>query len=416
MTKTPIARRSALVLAVALACAAPAMAQQKTLKMGALATLEGAFTVLGEDGIRGVELALKEHNYTAGGYHIELLKASSNGSPDSAVSAARKLVEQDKVQILIGPLSGSEGIAVKDYAKGHLQTTFLNGTSGAQETTLVKPAPNFFRFSTDGAQWSAGLGSYSYSKGYKKVATVAEDYAFPYSQVAGFMMEYCKAGGKVVDKQWVPIGTKDYSSVIAKLPEDIDAIYVALGGADAVNFLTQYEQNGGTKPLIGGSITVDQTVLGYKGKRRNSLIGTPSAGPIADGYDNPAWKKFVADYKASFKDAFPSPSLFAHGYYVNTKAALDALDAVHGDLSNNQAALRKELSTMTLKTPTGDVRVDANRNAVANIFLTEVAKAPDGTLYNKVVKVVPNVNQMLGLTPAEFQKMGIGSRSNPECR
>lgn len=417
MTKNPMARRSALVMAVALACAAtPALAQQKTLKMGALATLEGAFTVLGQDGIRGVELALKEHNYTAGGYHIELVKASSNGSPDSAVSAARKLVEQDKVQILIGPLSGSEGIAVKDYAKGQLQTTFLNGTSGAQETTLVKPAPNFFRFSTDGAQWSAGLGTYSYGKGYKKVATVAEDYAFPYSQVAGFMMEYCKAGGKVVDKQWVPIGTKDYSSVIAKLPEDIDAIYVALGGADAVNFLTQYEQNGGTKPLIGGSITVDQTVLGYKGKRRNALVGTPSAGPIADGYDDPAWKKFVAEYKASFKDAFPSPSLFAHGYYVNTKAALDALDAVHGDLSNHQAALRKTLSTMTLKTPTGDVHLDANRNAIANMFLTEVAKAPDGTLYNKVVKVVPNVNQMLGLSPAEFKKMGIGSRSNPECR
>jgi branched-chain amino acid transport system substrate-binding protein len=416
MMKNLNVRMSPLVVAAAMAFgAAPAMAQE-TLKMGALATLEGAFTVLGQDGMRGVELALKEHNYTAGGKKIELVKGSSNGSPDSAVSATRKLVEQDKVQILIGPLSGSEGIAVKDYAKGQLQTTFLNGTSGAQETTLSSPAPNFYRFSTDGAQWSAGLGSHSFSKGYKKVVVVAEDYAFPYSQVAGFMMEFCKAGGKVLDKHWVPIGTKDYSSVIAKLPADIDAVYVALGGADAVNFLTQYEQNGGTKPLIGGTITVDQTVLGYKGKRRDTLVGTPSSGPMADGYDNAAWKKFVADYKAAFKDGFPSPSLFAHGYYVNTKAALDALDAVKGDLSNNQAALRKTLSTMTLSTPTGDVKLDANRNAVASIFLTEVAKAPDGSLYNKVVKVVPNVNQMLGLSKAEFDKMGIGSRTNPECK
>jgi branched-chain amino acid transport system substrate-binding protein len=332
------------------------------------------------------------------------------------VSATRKLVEQDKVQILIGPLSGSEGIAVKDYAKGQLQTTFINGTSAAQETTLVNPAPNFFRFSTDGAQWSAGLGTHSFAKGYKKVVVIAEDYAFPYSQVAGFMMEFCKAGGKVLDKHWVPLGTKDYSSVIAKLPADSDAVYVALGGADAVNFLTQYEQNGGSKPLIGGTITVDQSVLGFKGKRRDSLIGTASASPIADGYDNPAWKKFVSDYKAAFKDGFPSPSLFAHGYYVNTKAALDALDAVKGDLSNNEAALRQALSTMTLKTPTGDVKLDANRNAVANIFLTEVAKGADGALYNKVVKVVPNVNQTLGLSKAEFDKVGVGSRTNPECK
>lgn len=416
MFKSHFLRPLPIATAVAMAfVAVPAMAQE-TVKMGALATLEGAFTVLGQDGIRGVELALKERNYMAGGKKIELVKGSSNGSPDSAVSATRKLVEQDKVQILIGPLSGSEGIAVKDYAKTQLQTTFLNGTSGAQETTLSNPAPNFFRFSTDGAQWSAGLGSHSFAKGYKKVVVVAEDYAFPYSQVAGFMMEFCKAGGKVLDKHWVPIGTKDYSSVIAKLPADIDAVYVALGGSDAVNFLTQYEQNGGDKPLIGGTITVDQTVLGYKGKRRDSLIGTPASSPIADGNDSAAWKKFVADYKAAFKDGFPSPSLFAHGYYVNTKAALDAMDAVKGDLSGNHAALRKTLSTMTLKTPTGDVKLDSNRNAVANMYLTEVTKAADGSLYNKVVKVVPNVNQMLGLSKAEFDKMGIGSRTNPECK
>jgi branched-chain amino acid transport system substrate-binding protein len=416
MTHRPTVRLAPLVFAAALACGTLSVSAQETVKMGALATLEGPFTVLGQDGMRGVELALKERNYMAGGKKIVLITGSSNGAPDSAVSATRKLVEQDKVQILIGPLSGSEGIAVKDYAKTQLQTTFLNGTSGAQETTLVNPAPNFFRFSTDGAQWSAGLGTHSYAKGYKKVVVIAEDYAFPYSQVAGFMMEYCKAGGKVLDKHWVPIGTKDYSSVIAKLPADIDAVYVALGGADAVNFLTQYEQNGGNKPLIGGTITVDQSVLGFKGKRRDSLIGTASSSPIADGYDNAAWKKFVGDYKAAFKDGFPSPSLFAHGYYVNTKAALDALDAVKGDLSNNEAALRQKLSTMTLQTPTGDVKLDANRNAVANIFLTEVAKAPDGSLYNKVVKVVPNVNQTLGLSKAEFDKVGVGSRTNPECK
>jgi len=293
--------------------------------------------------------------------------------------------------------------------------TFLNGSSAAQGTTLKDPSPNFYRFSTDGAQWQAGLGTHALQKGYKKVVTIAEDYSFPYSQVQGFMIEYCRGGGHVVDKFWVPIGNKDYSSIIAKIPGDVDAVYVALGGADAVNFLTQYEQSGGDKPLVAGSITVDQTVLNYKGKRRESLLGTASAGPIADNYDDPAWKKFVADYKATFKDGFPSPSLFAHAYYINTKAALDALNLVKGDLSNNEAALRKTLARMTLKTPTGDVKVDENRNAVANIFLTEVAKGADGTFYNKVVKVIPNVSQTLGLSKADFQKMGLGTRDNPSC-
>ena len=322
------------VMTLALAGVVPLTHAQETIKVGAIATMEGAFTVLGQEGMRGVELALKQHNYTAGGKKIELLKGSSNGQPDSAVNAARKLVEQDKVQLFIGPLSGSEGIAVKDYAKTQPGVTFVNGSSAAQETTAVNPAPNFFRFSTDGAQWQVGLGTYSFEKGYKKVAVVAEDYSFPYSQVQGFMTEFCKMGGKVSDKQWVPLGTKDYSSVIAKIPSDVNAIYVALGGADAVNFITQYEQAGGKKPFIAGSITVDQSVLSYKGKRRDALIGTPSAGPIADNWDNADWKKFVADYKgAGFKDALASPSLFAHAYYVNTKALLDALNTVKGDLS-----------------------------------------------------------------------------------
>jgi branched-chain amino acid transport system substrate-binding protein len=387
-----------------------------SIKVGLLATLEGPFAVLGQDGVRGAELAFKEANYTAGGKKIEVIKGSSDASPDSAVKAARKLVEQDGVKILVGPLSGDEGLAVKDYAKTQPNVTFINGTSAAQDTTLRDPAPNFFRFTTDGAQWMAGLGEYAYKdKGYRTVVTVAEDYSFPYTQVFGFMADFCKAGGHVPKKFWVPIGNKDFSSVIAAVPDKVDAIYVALGGADGVNFLTQYQQAGGTAPLIGGSITVDQTVLGTQGKQRDYVIGTPSAGPIADNAEGPAWKKFVDDYKASYKDGFPSPSLFAQGYYIETKALLAALDKVNGDVSGDQAKLRDALTHLALDTPTGKVTLDKNRQAVADNYLTEVAKADDGHLYNKVVKVIPAVNQTLGIPEADFMKLGVANRDNPSC-
>ena len=89
-----------LGIAVGLGLSASVHAQD-TIKLGALATLEGAFTVLGEDGMRGVELALKQRDYTAGGKKIELVQGSSDASPDSAIRAARKLVEQGGVDILI---------------------------------------------------------------------------------------------------------------------------------------------------------------------------------------------------------------------------------------------------------------------------------------------------------------------------
>src|SRR5450631_2284419 len=405
------------IIGAAAVLAATGFAQaQETLKIGLLATLEGPFAAPGQDSMRGADLALKLKNGMAGGKKIEFIKVSSDATPDKAVNATRKAVDQDKVQVMIGPLSGDEGIAVKNYAKTQPNITFINGSSGAQAATLTDPAPNFYRFNTEGAQWMVGLGEHALVKGYKKVYLIAEDYGFPYSQVQGFMASYCAKGGKVVDKAWVPLGTKDYASVIAKIPKDIDALVVVLGGSDAVNFLTQYEQTGGNKPMIGGSITVDQTVLNYKGKRRESLLGTMSAGPMADSIDTPEWKKFVADYKAQFKDGFPSPSLFAYLYYINTRATLEGLDAVKGDLSGGQKAYRAALQKTKFMGPAGEVRIDENRNGVGTTYITEVAKAADGSFYNKVVRSVPNISQTLGLPEAEFKKMGLGTRDVPDCR
>jgi len=406
-----------MAAAVAVSLAGPAVAADK-IKMGALATLEGAFTVLGEDSMRGVKMALEEFGYKAGGKEIELITGSSDATPDSAIRATRKLVEQDGVQILIGPLSGSEGLAVKDYAKTQPNVTFLNGSSAAQDTTLRNPADNFFRFSTEGAQWMAGLGEYAYNeKGYRSMAVLAEDYSFPYTQVFGFLEPFCRLGGKApADARfWVPIGNKDYSSVIAALPDDVDAIYVALGGADAVNFLTQYEQSGGDLPLVGGSITVDQSVLGSKGNIKKSVIGTPSAGPVSDTWDDPRWATFVKTYQTMFPKGFPSPSLFAHAYYINTKAALLALNEVNGDLSDGEKKFRAALSKLSFETPTGMVSVDERRNAIADIFLTEVIEGPDGNLVNKTIKIIPQVNQTLGVSYDKFLEYGQVSRENPKC-
>ena len=408
--------RSTLGAAAAIAVTGAAWAQQgQPVKIGLLATLEGPFAAGGADGMRGAELAVKQRGGVVAGRKIEIIKASSDAKPDVAVNATRKLVEQDKVDIMVGPLSGGEGIAVKDYAKTQPNTTFINGASGAQATTLSNPAPNFFRFNSEGAQWMYGLGKAALDKGYKRVMVIAEDYAFPYSQVQGFMSEYCRLGGKVPAKAWVPLGGKDYSSVIAKIPNDVDAMLVVLGGADAVNFLNQYEAAGGDKPILGGSITVSQDVLNYRGKRRDSLVGTLSAGPVADAYDGAEWKAFVADYQKTYPvsaGGFPCPSLFAYVYYMNMKAALDGLDAVKGDLSGGQAKYREALQKMVLKTPTGDVRLDSNRQAIGTTFVTEVVKDAQGNLFNKVVRKVDNIDQTLGMKKEDFQ---MGSRDVPSC-
>ena len=383
-----------------------------------MATLEGTYTVLGEDGVRGFQTALKQANNMAGGREIEVIIGSTDASPDSALRAARKLVEQDKVDIVIGPLSGSEGIAMRDYSKTQPQVTFINGISGAQETTYVDPSENFFRFNMDGAQWSVGLGNYVYNeKGYRKVATIGEDYSFVYTQVFGFVLDFCAAGGEITERLWVPLGTKDFGSIIAALPDDVDAIYLGLGGGDAVNFLNQYQQAGGDAKLIGGTIMIDGTVLSSKGKAKEALIGTPGSGPQADTWDDPKWQAYVKAYQDTFppEKRFPSPSLLGTGYYNAFNAMKACLDQNNGDLSDGHKAFRACLSTLELDAPNGKIVLDQNRHAIGTNFVTEVVEE-NGELTNKLVKIVPNVNQTLGIDPAVFKTIGLPSRDVPECK
>ena len=395
-----------------------AWAQDK-IKVGVTATLEGTYTVLGEDGIRGFKVAVNKYGPKAGGKELEFVIASTDATPDSAVRAVKKLIEQDHVQILISPLSGDEGIAVKNFSKSHPELTFINAASGAQETTFPDPSPNFFRYNMDGAQWQAGLGDYAYNtKGYKRIATVGEDYSFVYTQVFGLILEFCAAGGQVTNRQWVPLGTKDFASTISALPEDVDAIYLGLGGADAVNFLNQYQQAGGKAHLMGGSIMVDQTVLSAKGDAKKARIGTIAASGVADTWDNAGWQAFVKAYQDAFppEKRFPSPSLLAVNYYNSTAALYEALNKVNGDLSDSQSKLKAALASVVLDAPNGKISLDEDRQAIGTNFVTEVVDDGKGNLLSKVVKIVPDVHQTLGYPRDVFAKIGPPSRTNPECK
>ena len=389
------------------------------LKIGVTATLEGTYTILGVDGIAGFNAAVAKYGKTAGGKELEFIIASTDATPDSAVRAVRKLIEQDKVDLLLSPLSGDEGIAVKNFAKTHPELTFVNAASGAQETTYVDPAPNFFRWNMDGAQWQVGLGRYAYeTKGYRKIATVGEDYSFVYTQVFGLVLEFCGMGGQVTNRQWVPLGTKDFASTIAALPDDVDAIYLGLGGADAVNFLNQYQQAGGKAHLLGGSIMIDQTVLSAKGTAKNATIGTIAASGMADTWDDPNWKAFQKLYQDSTPadKRLPSPGLLATNYYGATMALYETLNKIKGDLGPNQENFKKAMATLEIDAPNGHIKLDSNRQAIGTNFVTEVVEDGKGGLVSKVVKVVPNVNQTLGYDPAVFAKIGLPGRQVPECK
>ncbi|MBY0364302.1 MAG: ABC transporter substrate-binding protein [Phreatobacter sp.] len=414
-------RRTILAVFAALAIWMPGAAFAQgggTIKIGILVALEGAFAAGGADGVRNVELALRQINSTIGGRRIETVVAPTDTRPDTTIRMARKLIEQDRVDIIIGPLSGSEGIAMRDFAKTIPGNVVINGISGALETTWVDPAPNFYRFNLDGAQWGFGLGSYVVKqKNWRRVVSIAGDYSFGYTNFMGFAIDFCRAGGDIVQRFWHPLGQADFGAIIAQLPDNVDAIYLGLGGTDAINFLNQYQQAGERTRLIGGTIMADQTVLTARGRAKDVLRGTPTSGPFAVDNPDAAWQAYVKLYQDSFpaNQRFPTPSLFGLGYYIATLAAIRGLEAVGGDLSNGQARFKEALNKIQLDSPIGRITLNENRQATGTVFINEVVEGTDGNLTNKMVARTDNVTQTLGMTAEQYRAIGLPSRNVVDC-
>jgi branched-chain amino acid transport system substrate-binding protein len=386
------------------------------IRIGILATLFGPFAVMGQDGVRGVELAVEDCAGEIAGRRIELHVEGTMGTPDMAEQKARNLLDQKHVDFIVGPLSGNEGLAIRNFAKTREDRVFLNGSAGAQELTLLDGAANFFNFAISGVQVVAGLGTYVYQTlGYKRIVILGEDYSYPHAQIGGFMLEYCRLGGVIVDKLWVPLGNSDYSTIIPSIPDDIDAVFVALGGTDAIHFLQQYQASGRKKPLFGGGITTDQSVLSAGGPA-DMLVGMVAGGPTADDNPDPHWQSFLSHYRRCYPDGLNYPSYFALQYYLNARAGLLALNAVGGDLSKEHARFKEALRTLTFAGPSGTVSMDCHQGAVGSSFVTIVKKDDNGILYRSLLKEVKNVNQTLGLPEEEYLALGTFSRTNPEHR
>ncbi len=404
-------------ISLAGAIAATAPRAEDIVKIGVLAAMRGPFAEYGFDARRGAEMALAEFDGRAGGKTVQLIFETGDATPEAVAARAQMLVTESGAEIIVGPLIGGEGLALKDFAKSAPAITFLNGASAARDLTLLDPAANFFRFTTDAAQWMAGLGRYAYfDKGYRRVVTLAESYSFPYTQVMGFLVEFCGMGGRVAELYWLPLSGKPYAAITAQLSTiDADAIFVALDGRNTAEFLEQYWKDGGQLPLIGGSVTFDPILLGSNSLYHARLPGAISASPLADGDPGARWRQFVSAYRDRYPSAASVPSLFAFNYYVNTKAALLALDEVDGDLSGGQQEMRDALAELSFDTPAGRVSLDENRQAIANNYVIEIVLGDDNRLHHEVAYVATSVDQTLGLGRERYLALGAPGPQTPSC-
>ncbi len=403
----------------------------EAIKLGILAECEGAFGAFNEDVVAGVVLALINgagatsnspttaldgfSGAVAGGRDIELVGTGcGDDTADKIIQEVRVLVEQNGAEVVIGPLSGDESIAIANYAKDHPEVTFLSGIGGAQETTLAVRAPNFFRFHGDGAQWNAGLGDLLHNTaGWDTAAVIADDYSFGWTSSAGFIADFCAVGGEITARVYPPLGTTDYSSFIQQLPDpdEVDGYFWVVGGTGTQAALEAFVNAKGelTGAQHAGNLFFNPGLA--------AALGPNIAGAYVGGFATPPGDVVtpeISEYLASADAAWDTlagaltgnepgaPSVaagfgFFYGFYSGTTALINALNAVEGDLSNNHEALRAELSGMTLELPYGPVSLDENRQGIVDVYLSQLVL--DGEeVVQQTVALIPGVDQTFGGT------------------
>src|SRR5438105_5391872 len=416
---------AALVVAAAALATATATARSSasTIKIAVLSDCQGDFGSFDNQDLAGVVTAVAQYaggkavnpnkprsgwtGASIAGHPLKLVGVGcSNDRADTAIKETKRLMEQLNADIMIGPLSGDESIAVANYAKQHPTKTFVDGSAGAQDTTLKVRAPNFFRFNGDGAQWNAGLGDLAYSKlHWKTAAVVSDDYSFGWTSTAGFIADFCAAGGNVTKRVFPPLNTTDYSSFAQQMPTNVDGTFVAVGGAGLIPFLKAYEQAHGP---IDGKKFIGNLFWGTPGEFEQ--LGTRVEGAYVGGagtagdLNTPAAKAYNAEVGKVFKTIPPygaaapqASSTFTYGYYINTVGLLKGLKAVNGNISGGQKAIQAAVGKVTIASPYGPLRLDKNHQAVLNVFYQQLY-LKDGKLAIKTVGEVPNVDQTFGGT------------------
>jgi branched-chain amino acid transport system substrate-binding protein len=267
--------------------------------------------------------------------------------------------------------------------------------------TLRHPASNLFRFQPDGAQLAAGLGSYAYHDlGWRTAAVVADDYVLGWSTVAGFVAEFCALGGRIVSRIWTPASAPMPEAIAAEVPVGVDGVALIPGtGAvlDWTGFVKGYAR---LHPHVARRLVVGPEAL-------QSTVNRRAAARYADGLvggdqgrfdrSNPVWRSMQRRFVRSFPGivpprSFPADYPLVVAYRNAMEAVLEGLERVDGD----PARLQSALAQLELDGPTGPIRLDANRQAVATVYLSRVERDANGRPIVRMQRAVPNVEQTFG--------------------
>jgi branched-chain amino acid transport system substrate-binding protein len=393
--------------AVALAMRAPAFAQQKPIKIGLLTVKTGPLAAGGIQMEQGTIRFLKDKNYTLAGRKIELVVADTGGNPAGTKTKTQELVERDNVDMIFGPLAAFELLAITDYtAQAKMPLLSL---AAAEDMTQRRPNPYFIRASATSSQNMHPLADYAAKElKYKRIITIADDFAFGHEQMAGFQRVFEDAGGKIVKKLWPPLTTPDYTPYIAQI-SGADAVVQGFAGSNPLKFMKQYHDAGVKLPVLGGGTAADDALLKSFG---DESVGLISCSFYTGDIDTPSNKRLI---DGMVKDYGNIPGLYGAGLYINGIIAEAALEKTGGKTDDREAFNRALRAVSLTDTPRGPFTFDRFGNVVGAFYIRRTERKGD-KLVNTTIKTYPKVSQFWTYDEKWFLAQPVYSRDYPPLK
>lgn len=374
------------VAAASLLAFGTAATAAEDIKVGTVLSFSQVMGVYGNAIMDGFKMAVDEAGGSVAGRKIVVVGEDDKNDPKVALQLVRRLIKDEKVDFLLGPVGSHIVQAIREDA--HKSKTFLLvANAGNDEVTRELCSPYIIRTSFSNWQWNYPLGEYAAEKVGKRAAVVGANFVAGKQMAGAFRAGFEAKGGKVVEEAWPAMGTADFSTVftgLRRIEGELDAVWSFIPGSGTVNYTNQYAQ-AKLKPVnMGPQSNADDFFFKAMG---DNAVGVIGSGHYVVTMDSPRNKAFVEAFRKRYNRL---PAAVDVQGYDSGRLMIEAVKRVKGNLSDKQA-VRKAMLDAEIDSPRGYFKIDpASGNVIQNIYITKVVKRGD-TLAHEVLHTVQKV-------------------------
>jgi branched-chain amino acid transport system substrate-binding protein len=382
-----------LTLSCLLCFVAPSSAQapRPPIKVGLLLPYTGVIAINGQETSKGVEFYFAKIGNRVAGREIQLIKEDDEAKPDVGLTKTRKLVERDRVDVLVGPVHSGVALAIRDYVHGQSVPLIVPVAFTRDLTAPGRASPWLFRVVETSDQGNFAMGTWVFKKTpYRKIVIMASDFVAGRHSVEAFSAAFKAAGGEIVKEIYAPLNTPDFAPYMAQVAGlAADAVYAWFAGTDSIRFVKAYREYGlaGKLPLLAYNTLTDDVLLPTLG---DAALGIISVGHYSAALDTPESRAFVREYEARYN---AWPTRYVELGYVSAQLVGAAIEALKGEVSD-KAAFRDAIRNVATKIqpPRGPIRFDRYQQVITDVYVMKVERQGN-RLVNAIVDRIPNTSQ-----------------------